>query len=73
MNHHAYLLVNAFLRQLFSAVTTYKTMVVHALKEHSPVKRRNFCDRFHQSVNVGELDPQSVLYLMRPGFLYVEE
>jgi hypothetical protein len=29
--------VNAFINQLFSAVTTYKRVVVHALNEHDPV------------------------------------
>jgi hypothetical protein len=37
-------------------------MVVHALKEHDPVRRIRFCDWFLQSVLDGEVDPQLVFF-----------
>jgi hypothetical protein len=38
----------------------YKTMVIHALKEHDPVVRINFCNWFLQSVHDGGVDLQLV-------------
>jgi hypothetical protein len=49
-----------------------KTSVVDALKEHDPVARIHFCNWFLQSVYDGEVDPQLVFSLVRPGFPYVE-
>jgi hypothetical protein len=40
----------------------HKTMVVHALKEHDPVARINFCDWFLRSVHDGEADRQLVFF-----------
>jgi hypothetical protein len=34
-----------------------KAMLVHALKEHDPVARIHFCNRFLPSVHDGEVDP----------------
>jgi hypothetical protein len=61
--------VNAFLSQLFSIIMTHKTTVVHVLKEYDQIARRHFCNGFLLSVHDGEVDPQLVLLLMRPGFL----
>jgi hypothetical protein len=50
----------------------YKTMVVHALKEHDTVVRVNICNWFLWCVHDGEFHLHMCFFLMRPGFLYVE-
>jgi hypothetical protein len=43
-------------------------MVVHALREHDPVARINFCDWFLQSVHDGEAGPHLVLFSYEAWF-----
>jgi hypothetical protein len=46
-------------------------MTVDAVNEHDLVVR-NFFNWFLWSVHDGEVDPQLVFFLMRPGFPYIE-
>jgi hypothetical protein len=51
---------------------SYKTAIVHALKEHDLIARVHFCNWFLWSVHDGEVNPQSVFFTMTPVFPYIE-
>jgi hypothetical protein len=51
----------------------YKITVVHALKEHDPVARINFCISFLRSIHDGKVDPQLVFFPNEAWFSLHEE